>query len=462
MSCILHGTGHLSRCFGLLVCLYRADNCSCAFFILNLTRTLRKIRVYFRYKVERDFLIFIWQNRLFESSNLVFSDGKNYEVVNCGLRFSDSDFVHAEFQSTDTAKPLRGTVRIDAKSSDWCAHHNPGAGSGVIAHIVLQRDKIILVGGSEILTCTVTPAASQIELLKSAPASCSGWLCEMDSARRELIFERLLIERLKRKSDRIASFAANTGDWNEAAYIAFMASLGYGGKRVAFENVALSLPLHYIERHFNRIELLEALLLGQAGFLNVRNADQYTENLQCEYNAARKANSLLCPPINWSKAGVRVHSAPAISLVRAAHILSSTDNLLRAITDSGDIESLRNIFRVPLPCYWANHYAPSLLTNIKGLDVISEARIDLLLINFVAPLLAAYGYAGDEKYVNRALDILEQVTAENNAHTRAWGPFKCRSAYVSQALIELKTEHCPERSCAACPLFCSYAIEPLG
>ena len=79
--------------------------------------------------------------------------------------------------------------------------------------------------------------------------------------------------------------------------------------------------------------------------------------------------------------------------------------------------------------------------------------IDNIVINTVVPVLFAYGqYHGEDSFKDKALRWLESVTAEKNAITKGFDQLgvKSRSAYDSQALIELKNEYCNHKKCLRC------------
>lgn len=420
---------------------------------------------YIKGRLNRELLILIWQYSLFKGARLSFSNSAEYEILSSGLRTESRgvNFAHSKIRNVATGELLTGSVRIDCRSSDWDSHNAPDVGSGVILHLVFERDSTILVGGDQILTCTLTPPPSLLNLLDKAPLECTRWFADMESSGREALLERIAIDRLSRKSEHITELAQKFGgDWAQAAYVAFVSSMGYSGKKEMFERLAMSLPLHYIERHFGRPEMIEALMLGQAGFLDVENVDDYTAGLIGEFAAARAENALLPAPLNWQSAGVRIYSAPAISIVRVAHLLCKTDNLLQNVLGCNSVTELHKLFDVVLPDYWKRHRAPSELTRLKGLENMSEDKINLLIVNFVAPLIVAYGHFHSiEHYPEKAIDLLENIGAESNTHTRRfqWAGYSCRSAYVSQTLIELGSRYCTAGSCAACPLFQSIAMQ---
>ena len=79
--------------------------------------------------------------------------------------------------------------------------------------------------------------------------------------------------------------------------------------------------------------------------------------------------------------------------------------------------------------------------------------INNILINTVVPVLFVYGHYHDEKkYKKRALDWLENIKAETNSIITGFNyiSITSKSAYDSQALLELKREYCDRKKCLDC------------
>ena len=79
--------------------------------------------------------------------------------------------------------------------------------------------------------------------------------------------------------------------------------------------------------------------------------------------------------------------------------------------------------------------------------------IDNIIINTICPVVFAYGnYHDENKYKDKALKWLEQASAESNSITKGFMNLSLenKSAYDSQALIELKNEYCGKRRCLEC------------
>ena len=107
---------------------------------------------------------------------------------------------------------------------------------------------------------------------------------------------------------------------------------------------------------------------------------------------------------------------------------------------------------VSISGYWQRHYdfGKPYKTPYKRIGL---ASFENLLVNTVAPLLAAYAsFTNEQKYMDRAIDILEATKAEHNRVTKKWKAIgmKNETAFDSQALIQLYRAYCQKRRCLHC------------
>jgi len=89
------------------------------------------------------------------------------------------------------------------------------------------------------------------------------------------------------------------------------------------------------------------------------------------------------------------------------------------------------------------------------IDTLGEAAVNNLVINSVVPLLVAYGKSKDEQsYVDRAIRILQNLHAESNMITKQWKTLglPSRTAFDSQALVQLYNNYCMKRRCLDCTI----------
>jgi hypothetical protein len=113
---------------------------------------------------------------------------------------------------------------------------------------------------------------------------------------------------------------------------------------------------------------------------------------------------------------------------------------------------LKQILSIQQSEYWQRHYQFQKASK-EEVPSFGEVSIYNVIINTVVPMLVAYSHAKDDQlYIDRAVDILQNITAEENVITRQWNKngLKCKSAFDSQALIELYNNFCLRRRCLEC------------
>jgi hypothetical protein len=78
-----------------------------------------------------------------------------------------------------------------------------------------------------------------------------------------------------------------------------------------------------------------------------------------------------------------------------------------------------------------------------------------LIINVVIPFLFVYGEKQNKEYLkNKALEFLEQLPTEVNSIIEKWEKLgvSSRSAFESQALLQLKNKYCDQKKCLNCQI----------
>jgi len=89
----------------------------------------------------------------------------------------------------------------------------------------------------------------------------------------------------------------------------------------------------------------------------------------------------------------------------------------------------------------------------KRVNNLGQASIDILIINTVAPLLAAYSrYIDDQQFMDRAVQFLNAIAPEENKITREWSALglSINNAADSQALIQRYKNYCIKKRCLNC------------
>ena len=101
--------------------------------------------------------------------------------------------------------------------------------------------------------------------------------------------------------------------------------------------------------------------------------------------------------------------------------------------------------------YWETHSDFDVPGH--GAATMSKTAVDLIIINFVAPMLYAYSSAhGDLEGAENALNLWYGLAPENNTFIRQWqsAGIAPESAADSQALIQLRKKYCDFSRCLDC------------
>jgi hypothetical protein len=265
--------------------------------------------------------------------------------------------------------------------------------------------------------------------------------------------ERLLAERLLRKAGVVEQFLQQSNyHWEESFWWLLARNFGAKVNATAFETMAKSIPLNILSKHKSQIQQLESLLFGQAGLLNDNFTEDYPILLQKEYKFLQTKYQL--KPVHESIYFLRMRPGnfPTVRLAQLAALVHESSHLFSRIKEIVSVKEIKNWFDIPANDYWHYHYRFDESSSFKKKKP-GSGMIDNIIINSIVPVLFAYGnYNNESKYKIKALQWLQETAAENNSITKGFHTIgvENKSAYDSQALIELKNEYCNEKKCLDC------------
>ncbi len=408
------------------------------------------------------FLSLLWQGGFFDHNALSYYPVGDYEIIDRGVARvgAAADFSGARIYNRTTGEMLSGGVKIDENSSDWRGKMSAvdPKYDNIILHLVINQDTVLINPSRVLLSCQLTPDASLFEFYRRLPISCTSLFASLPTVERTQMLSTLLDERIARKSAEFMDvLLREDNDWNEGCYVNFLYALGAASKdKEELRRVAELVPYGFVGMHYTRPHYIIAAMLGTAGLLDVVEAaaDSYTQMLQKEYDRyiSAKGHQSIAP--RWNKVSVRPTSSPALSMVRAVMVLCEHPDFFDKVLGFESIEEIKAMFDVELPDYWHTHSAPS-----KGLGGskarLSEDRVELIIINFVIPMLfVSTTLLDDDRYVRRAERFYNEIKAESFAMLRKWRSeyWQPTSSFDSQALVQLNNEYCKRDRCAECPL----------
>lgn len=403
-------------------------------------------------------LQYIWQFQYFNRSGLSTTAGESLQIIFPGRPNSNQgpDFTEAQIKIHDTL--LVGSVELHVKASQWTEHgHSKDSNyKNVILHVVFENDQ----PSSAVPVLELQPKISNLLLERyfglmnsSRFIACAQSISEVKEITWLSWKERLLAERLTRKSAIVFKFLEESNaHWEESFWWLLARNFGVRVNSEAFEAIARSVPVSILAKCKNQIHQLESLLFGQAGLLNGSFKEEYPKLLQREYNFLKKKFNLAPIHIPLHFLRMRPGNFPTVRLSQLAALILNSAHLFSKILEAEKVQAVKNLFDVTANDYWHYHYRFDESSSFKK-KTIGKDMIDNLIINTVIPVLFAYGhYHKEDKYKNKAIAWLEELSAEVNAITKGFASLNVvgKSAFDSQALIELKTHYCDHKHCLRC------------
>jgi len=416
--------------------------------------------------MNESFLHFVWQFQYFDKRDLCCTTGEAVTVFEPGHRNSHSgpDFYNAKLKLDAIA--WAGSVEIHLQSSGWREHrhHEDPAYENVVLHVVWEEnEKILRADGTPLPTIELRHRVAPQLILEykrmvhsRQMIPCASRLHEVSDIVKLSMLDKAVVARLEKKALLVLEgLTRNNGDWEETTYQILCRTFGFKVNAEPFLQLAHALPYRILRKHGDRLDQIEALIFGQAGFLEEEVNDEYYMRLRREYRVLRRKYSLgqrQMRRAQWRFLRLRPANFPTVRMAQLASLFFHQRNLFASITAIRSWRELQTIFSVKPSAYWLHHYR-FFKKQEKEVATLGRASIENILINTIAPILVAYGKSRDDDvWTMQALQLLQETSAEDNNIIRAWDSWgwTCRSAFDSQALIELYNSFCSRRRCLDC------------
>lgn len=416
--------------------------------------------------MNESFLHYIWQFQYFDKKDLRCSTGEEIVVLNPGFKNTHAgpDFYNAKLKLDNIE--WAGSVEIHIQSSGWREHkhQDDAAYENVVLHVVWEEnEKIVRKDGTVLPTLELKTRVASSFLLQykrivhsRSTIPCANAIHAVPDIIRMSMLDKTLMARLETKANVVLqALQKNNGDWEETCYQMLCRNFGFKVNTDPFLQLAQSLPYKLLMKHSDRLEQMEALVFGQAGFLKETIQDTYYLLLKREYTLLRKKYTLGERQMNkaqWRFLRLRPANFPTIRLAQLTSVLYHQKNLFSRIISTSSWKELSPVFSVKPSDYWLHHYQ-FFKKQQKEVPALGRTSIENILINSIVPMLVAYGKArDDQRYVDRALQLLQETASEENNILRSWAALglTSESAFDSQALIELYNNFCARRRCLDC------------
>jgi hypothetical protein len=411
------------------------------------------------------FLHFLWQHKLYKPGVFYTSNRKQMEVVHPGLSNSDAgpDFFNAKIKLDGML--WAGNVEIHHKASEWVRHrhHCDPLYDNVVLHVVLINDEEIFSTNGRRIPAWEMEVSEKVRKEYRGLQEHKGWIaCE---GKIELVpvievnnwVERMLVEKLEQKISYVQDLLdVYCSDWQEVFYVVLSRNFGFGLNGDAFERLARQTPWKIVGRNADSSEKLEALFLGQAGFLDgLVYDDNYISLLHREYGILQNKYGLQSLPSHlWKFLRLRPVNFPTIRLVQLSALLARENALFDALLHCRNLSEARELLYAEPSDYWRQHFRPGAKGKASSKKLGRQA-IDLIIINTVIPLLFAFGkLRGKPLFQQKAIDWLGELPPESNRIVKEWEApgigISALSAADSQGLVYLKKHYCDHRKCLCC------------
>ena len=412
-------------------------------------------------------LHFVWQFKLFSSSELQTTEGETVSIINVGILNTDAgpDFFNAQVKIADLT--WAGNIEIHNTTDDWFTHHHDSdaAYDNVILHVVGKSTgrKIVDSKGRripEVVLRYPTEIDSRYAHLANAAGylRCSGYLPQTPKITRDGFLDRLLFERMEQFNARVGDLLSEfNGDWAQTLFCLLARSMGFVVNAEPMLAMARKTPVVILLKHEEPLQR-EALLLGQAGMLTTPEAlnddDEHVKLLRREYEFLRIKFSL--SPIDvsqWKQLRLRPSNMPAIRISQLAAIISKIGSNFEVAFNSMDVKSILPKLDVCASEYFDNHYIIGKKTEGKTQKHLGQQAQRLIIINTIVPYLFAYNHRyGNTDALYETINMLKSIPTERNSRLDIFTSYgmKPENEGEAQALLHLYKNYCQQHRCLQC------------
>ncbi len=404
-------------------------------------------------------LQFIWQFQYYNKNSLTTAEGEVLHVLHAGMHNTNQgpDFIGAKIKIGDTI--WAGSIELHINSSHWKNHkHSTDKNyKNVVLHAVWQHDVDLKL---PFQTLVMQDRVPKLLLEKYTALMNAGSFipCEKSIATVSKLTlaawkQRMMVERLQQKTQLVFEYLQqNNNHWEETFWWMLAKNFGVKVNNVAFEKIAQSIPITVLAKHKNQIHQIEGLLFGQAGLLQADFKEDYPQLLKREYQLYKAKYNLkkVEAPLYFLR--MRPANFPTVRLAQLAMLVHTSLHLFTKIKESESVKEIKDMLSVTANDYWHYHYVLDEPTAYKKKN-LGNQMMENIMINTIAVMLFAYGqYHSENKYKDKALRWLEQLPQEKNTITNGFVKLgvTCKTAFDSQALIQLKNNYCNKKKCLDC------------
>ena len=416
--------------------------------------------------MKEEFLHFLWQYKLFDVNNLKSVHNETIQIIKSGMHNKNSgpDFLNAQLKINNQL--WVGNVEIHINSSDWYIHKHEVDENydAVILHVVWKHDSEVFMKNNQPIPSLELKGLVNEKLqnnyrnlfskqLRWIP--CEPLIAEVDLFLIRNWLERLYFERLENKSILIKELLTHSNNNYEAVLFQLLAkNFGLKINGEAFLQLAKSFDFSVLQKvRFNELQL-SALLFGQAGFLENNVESEYFIQVKNEYSYLKHKYKI--EPIannQFQFFRMRPNNFPTVRIAQLVALFKKHQNLFSKLMELNKKEDFYALLFVEVNDFWKTHYTFKTESK-KSTKKLTKSFVDLLLINTIIPLKFAYNESRGELNSEEILKLIQQIKPEKNSIISKFTELKVqsKSAFETQALLELKNNFCVKKRCLECAI----------
>lgn len=407
-------------------------------------------------------LQYIWQFQYYNKNELITTSGEDLVIVHPGNynTHQGPDFLEGRIRIGGNT--WIGNIELHVNESDWHRHqHSLDKNyNNVILHVVWNSDEHY--SNHNIPTLNLGDRVPKILLQQYYNWMKGDYFIPCESTvgyADELVWtnwkERLMMERLERKSEHILSLLQkNNFHWEEVLWWMMARNFGLSVNADAFGEMAASIPYNLLAKHRKQIHQLEALMFGQSGLLDTDYNDKYPAMLKKEHLFLQKKYKLekILLPVHFLR--MRPACFPTVRLAQLAMLIHSTENFFSALLNASKTTEIRMLLNITANDYWHYHFRFG-ETTVYQPKILGREMVNNILMNTVITVLYAYGkYHREPAFQYKAIEWLNELPPEHNTVITKFRKIgvTIRNASESQSLMELKSQYCDMKRCLDCAI----------
>lgn len=417
--------------------------------------------------MNENFLHLLWQIQRFDKNYLTTTTGEKLVILQIGKHNNHNgpDFLEACVEIDDVK--WFGSVEIHIKSSDWNKHTHADDPNykNVILHVVYENDTDVFAAHcktplhclelkNKIYSESLNRYKTITESKNSIP--CAAHFKDVQEIIKKNWFDRVFTMRLEAQSCiMIEAVEQNTNKYEEIFWLLIFRYMVSPPNHNAIVTLFESIPFQHLKRLKDNPKAIEAILIGQAGFLEDNLKDNYAVEIQKEY--AYRKQKLKLEPLSkniWITKSIRNAATVCTRLSQLAYLLSKNENIFSEILAITNTKQLETIFESKANKYWHNHNTPDFETVYEE-KKLGKSTIAVLTTNAILPFLFFFSnILGDDSLKTMSLELFQSMKPEKNSITDIWKNlgYTAENAAESHALIHLKKNFCDFKRCFNCAI----------